>query len=88
VLPSAAEKAAGVTIQAQLRAAGTPAREAIVAYAFANKADYDRFKPDVGSSSQDGAALEQQLRKRIEQLPARRWTRTVVHYVIQPKAVR
>ncbi|MBI4701468.1 MAG: hypothetical protein HY744_09960 [Deltaproteobacteria bacterium] len=85
VLPSVAELARGIKLQAQLRVPGKPQREALVAYAFAEKADFDRLKPAIGAQSDDGRKLEAQLKGSIEQLPLSRWTREMVYYVIEPE---
>ena len=83
--PSAAERAHGTHIKATLGQPGQPARETLVSYAFADKADFDRFKPAIGASSGNGAAMEAQFKARIQAVPQSRWARTVVHYEIQPK---
>ncbi len=83
-LPSAAEKAAGIALQAQVAEEGIPSRESLVAYAFENKSDFDRVKPAAGASDGDGPALAGDLTKRIEELPASTWSRAMIHYVIEP----
>jgi hypothetical protein len=84
-LPSEAEKKAGIALQARVAEAGKPSRETLVAYAFENKADFDRVKPAAGASDQDGPALAAVLTAQIEALPSSSWSRAMVHYVIQPK---
>jgi len=86
VLPSAAERQAGIAIEAQLAEPGVPAFETLVSYAFAEKADYDRAKPEAGAASDRGGWLAAELTKTVEQLPLSRWTRAKIHYVIEPKS--
>jgi hypothetical protein len=83
-LPSATEKAAGIALEARVAEEGKPSRETLVAYAFENKADFDRVKPAAGASDTDGPALAADLTKKIEELPASSWSRAMVHYVIRP----
>lgn len=85
VLPSPAERAAGIALQAQLAEPGKPARETLVVYAFAEKGDFDRVRPPTGTAAADGAALAAALTAKLETIPLSRWSRTVAQYVILPK---
>ena len=80
--PSDRERAAGIAVKAALRTKGKAARETLVAYAFADKADWLRVKPKVGSSG--GAAIAAEMTKRLEAIPLRRWSRAVSGYLIAP----
>ncbi len=86
-LPSSAERAAGIRIQAALREVGTPAHEMVVVHAFTDKLDWDRFKPTAGAESTDGAAYVTELTQRVGDLPMSRWSRAVTAYTIVPKAL-
>lgn len=83
-LPSSAEKQAGIVLQARVAEEGKPSRETLVAYAFENKADFDRIKPAAGASDTDGPALAGDLTQKVEELPSSTWSRAMVHYVIRP----
>lgn len=85
VLPSTAEQAAGITLQAQLAESGKPARETLVVYAFAEKGDFDRVKPPTGTASDDGASLAAALTAKLETIPLSRWSRAMAQYVITPR---
>jgi len=85
VLPSVAERLAGITIEARLAQPGVPARETLIVYAFSEKADYDQTKPSVGAASDRGGWLAANLTQKVERLPLSRWTRAKIHYVIKPK---
>jgi hypothetical protein len=83
LLPSPAERAAGVSLTAALAEPGAPARETLVVYAFAEEADFQRVKPSAGDSATAGAELAASLTERIEQLPLSRWARATAHYTIE-----
>jgi len=85
VLPSDKERAAGFAIQAALLEPGKPSRELLVAYAFSDKADFDRLRPEVGGNASDGAAYAAELTRKLQDIPIRRWSRAVIGYVIMPK---
>ena len=68
-----------------LRQRGKPAKERLVCYAFADKADFDRFKPAIGAHSNNGAELEGKVKASVEALSPGRFARTVVDYEIRPK---
>jgi hypothetical protein len=85
VLPSPAQTAAGVSLEATLSQPGTAARETLVAYAFADRADFDRFAPHVGESNLDGAKLAAALTEELSDVPLRNWARSIARYEIAPK---
>jgi hypothetical protein len=84
-LPSPAERAAGIKIRPTLSKPGTAARERLVVYAFADRRDYDVAKPASGSTSADGMTFAEDLGKRLRNIPAARWSKTVLGYTIEPK---
>jgi hypothetical protein len=83
-LPSAAENDAGIALQAQVARPGEASRETLIAYAFENKADFDRVKPPAGETRGDGAALAAELTDKIDELASNSWSRSIAHYVIEP----
>lgn len=85
VLPSPAEKGAGFVIRAALGKSGKATREALVAYAFSEKGDFDRLAPEMGGSAPDGASYAASLTQKLADVPLSRWSRAMVHYVIVPK---
>lgn len=85
VLPSAKERAQGMVIKAALRNPKKAARESLVVYAFREKADFDRLKPQAGGTSDDGAGFAATITKKIKDVPMSRWSRSVTSYVIEPK---
>ncbi len=85
VLPSAAEKAAGIHIRPTLAKPGVQAREQLFVYAFADRRDFDLAKPSAGTSAADGMKYADELVKKLAHVPASRWSRTVLGYTIQPK---
>jgi hypothetical protein len=84
-LPSAKEKAQGMVIKAALRNPKKAARESLIVYAFREKADFDRLKPQAGATSDDGAGIAAAITKKIKDVPMSRWSRAVTSYVIEPK---
>jgi hypothetical protein len=84
MLPSPAEKSAGVDIKAALAVAGTKQRDTLVTYAFTEKADFDRLSPGVNGSSDDGPTYAAELTTKLADVPISRWTRSIVTYVIMP----
>jgi hypothetical protein len=84
-LPSAKERAQGMVIKAALRDPKKAARESLVVYAFREKADFDRLKPQIGGTSDDGAGFAASITKKIKDVPMSRWSRAVTSYVIEPK---
>lgn len=86
-LPSEKERAHGISLKAALVKPGVASRETFVVYAFADKADFDRFARP-GGSGDDGAALAAQLAGKIGAVPRSRWSRTILPYVIQPTTKR
>lgn len=85
VLPSERERSQGITIRAALKAPGTPAREMLAVYAFAEKADFVRLAPGLNGNSADGAAYAAELTNKLEGVPLHRWSRAIVSYRILPK---
>ena len=86
ILPSNAERAKGYRIQAALSQPGVAAREMLVAYAFRDRADFDRLRPSAGAMSDDGVAYAAELGTRAAPLPLDRWARSMVSYVIEPRS--
>lgn len=84
-LPSTAERSAGIDIKAVLGTPGVKARETLVAYAFTERADFDRLSPGANGASDDGAVYAADLTARLADIPMSRWTRAMVSYVIVPK---
>ena len=83
VLPSPAEQAAGIKLRPMLAKGTASAREQLVVYAFSDKRDFDLVKPASGSSSADGIAFTEELAKKLRDVPASRWSRTVLGYTNQ-----
>lgn len=76
-------------MRVSLRNPITAAREKIVLVAFTERADYDDFRPPAGAvSDEDAAAYLRGLDARLAALPRKRWSRTEVSYLIQPKGVK
>jgi hypothetical protein len=89
VLPSAQERAAGISLRAALREDGRSARETLVVYAFAERADFERWRPRGTGRSVDGAAYAAELSTRLEaELPLSRWARAMTSYVVLPREGR
>lgn len=88
VLPSPSEREAGVAIQATLLTPGKPTRETLVVYAFAERGDFERLKPEVGGAQPDGAAYAAELSRALSDVPISRWSRKIVGYEIRPRVVR
>jgi hypothetical protein len=84
VLPSPAERAAGIRIRPTLAKPGIEAREQLFVYAFADRRDFDLAKPSAGTSAADGTKYADELVKKLAHVPASRWSRTVLGYTIQP----
>lgn len=83
-LPSSRERAAGITINAQLRDKTKEAHDLLVVYAFTDKADYDRYKPVAGADAEDGPKYVSELTRRVSDLPMARWSRAISAYTIRP----
>ncbi|MCA9620717.1 MAG: DUF4384 domain-containing protein [Myxococcales bacterium] len=83
-LPSPSEKEAGIALVGKVAEPGKAARETLVAYAFENKADFDRVKPVAGATDVDGPGLATDLTLKVGDVPSSRWTRAMSHYVIAP----
>jgi hypothetical protein len=83
-LPTPAERAGGMSLEARLRRPGEPAYELFVAYALRDQADFDRLRPSPGSPS-SGAVFAADLEQKLAALPADRWSRAAASYVITPK---
>jgi Domain of unknown function (DUF4384) len=87
VLPSARERAQGFRIKAALLKPRQPSRETLVVYGFGDKRDFDVMKPGAGSESADGPEYAAALTRKLQNVPMSRWSRAVVGYVIQPRAM-
>jgi hypothetical protein len=58
--------------------------EKLIVYGFAEKGDFDRFRPPAGAVSPEQAkAYALELPRRLEEIPRRRWTSTTHGYVIE-----
>ncbi len=71
-------------IAASLRDPKTPARETLVVYAFTDRVDFDRFKPQALGES-EVAAYAARLTAELVQVPISRWQRATATYEIVPK---
>lgn len=71
-------------IQAQLRDPKTAARETLVVYAFTQREDFDRLKPEAMGEG-DGVAYAAKLTAALAQVPISRWARATATYEIVPK---
>jgi hypothetical protein len=85
LLPSPSETAAGIHLRPALTKPGEKTREQLVVYAFADKRDFDVVKPAPGSSSAAGAAFADEIARKLRDVPASRWSKTVLHYTIEPR---
>jgi hypothetical protein len=86
LLPSVAERAAGILLRPTLARPGAKAREQLVVYAFRDRGDFDLLKPSALGAINDGAAhYEERLAERLRHVPAHRWSRAVLGYTIEPK---
>ncbi len=84
VLPSEREVAEGIRLRAALAAPGRPTRETLVAYALAERADFDALQPR-GADRVKGADLAAALTLKLQAIPMSRWARGVAGYVIEPR---
>ena len=87
VLPSSAERNAGIRIQAQLHQPDKPVHELFVVYAFSEKTDWERFKPTFGAESTEGAAYVSEITNKINDLSMARWSRAILAYTIVPASL-
>lgn len=71
-------------LEAQLRDPNTAARETLVVYAFAERGDFDQFKPDAIANSEKAADYAAAVTKALSTVPISRWARLTVTYEIQP----
>lgn len=85
-VPTARQREEGVVIKAALPVAGMPARGALVVYAFAERADFERFAPRAGASDPDGAAYASFPGSRMGGMDDARWARALVTYRVAPAA--
>lgn len=85
VLPSEAERAAGIRIQAALGRQGVGARETLVAYGFTEKTDFLRLRPPAGAVAEGGAEHAAKLSNSAQELPLQSWSRALFSYVITPR---
>ncbi len=84
-LPSAAERAAGYEIRAQLAQPEAPARESLVVYAFRDAQVFEQLRPPVGNFEGDAAKSAAELTVRASSLPLNAWARRIASYVIVPR---
>lgn len=80
VLPAPDEKA----IAASLRDPKTPARETLVVYAFTQREDFERLRPEALGEG-DGVAYAAKLTTSLANVPISRWARATATYEIVPK---
>ncbi|MBK6920918.1 MAG: hypothetical protein IPH07_26215 [Deltaproteobacteria bacterium] len=74
-----------LTLQASLPLLDTPSRDKFVLYAFAERGDFDMFKPPPGNL--DAATVAKyfdELPGRLASIPTRRWTKTEGYLLIEP----
>lgn len=71
-------------LQAQLRDPMVPARETLVIYAFAARADFDQFKPAAFGDGENAVSYAANLTKALASVPISRWARVTATYEIQP----
>lgn len=73
-------------LQAQLRDPAKATRETLVVYAFADRGDWDRFKPSslVGSGEEDIGYVAK-LTQALAKVPISRWDRHTFTFEISPK---
>ena len=71
-------------IKAQLRDPKTPARETLVVYAFTDRADFERFKPQ-SLGAGEVTAYAAKLTAELATVPISRWARATATYEIVPK---
>ena len=64
---------------------GKASRESLVVYGFTELGDFETLKPSPGAHQQDGAGFAAELTRRLGEIPARRWSRASVSYVIVPR---
>jgi len=75
-------------LQAQLRDPTIPERGTVVVYAFAERSDFDRFRPAALTSSSDALAYVAALTQSLSTIPISRWDRHTVMIEITPNPKR
>ena len=73
-------------VQAQLRDPNVQERGTLVVYAFAERGDFDRFRPAALTASTDALAYAAALTKALSSVPISRWDRHTVTIEITPNA--
>jgi hypothetical protein len=73
-------------LEAQLRDPTIAVHETIVVYAFAERADFDRFRPAALTASTDALAYAAELTNVLSSIPISRWDRHSVTIEITPNA--
>ena len=73
-------------LAARLRDPAVAARETLVIYAFADRGDFDRFKPGAFAEGKDAASYAAELTAALSKLPISRWDRHVELLEIVPNA--
>ncbi|HEY0132653.1 MAG TPA: DUF4384 domain-containing protein [Nannocystis sp.] len=81
-LPPAGQK----KLQAQLRDPTIPERGTVVVYAFAERGDFDRFRPAALTDSTDALAYAAELTRVLSSVPISRWDRHTTTIEILPNA--
>ncbi len=74
-------------LRAKLATPGVAERDHVVIFGFSERGDFDMFKPPGGNL--DSATVNKYLEglpKRLESIPARRWTKTEGYLLIEPNA--
>lgn len=79
-LPGAEER----QIEARLNDPATPVRETLVVYAFTQRDDFDRFRPE-SMGVGEGLAYVKALQEAVQQVPISRWARVTETYEIVPR---
>ncbi len=73
-------------LHAKLNDPNVPARETLVVYAFAARADFDRFRPAALDEGADTLAYAAKLTEVLSSIPISRWDRHTVTIEILPRA--
>jgi hypothetical protein len=72
-------------LQAQLRDPAKPTRETLVVYAFAERGDWERFKPSSLIGSEESVGYVAKLTEALSKVPISRWDRHTFTFEISPK---
>mgnify|MGYP000614948048 CR=1 FL=1 len=75
-----------VDLQAQLIDPKVGTQDTLIVYAFAERGDFDRFKPEAMGGAQDAVTYAAELTRALSSVPISRWDRHTVSIAIQPKS--